>query len=218
MENEDQLQGDAALDQSHAVNEVEESKKVDTVKYDTYNRVFSKLKKTEEALRERETALRDYQEREMIAKGEYEELNKSLKERLSQAQSELEEQQSLFAEERFRTALNKAAQQEGVRPEAIDDVWLNVRDNYFDKVELKDDLSFDSDQIKELLGGFRNQKPHWFNAGGGKVNDLSPKPEFKGQMSVDEYFKSLSTTEQARLAIMSPEALKAHLNSVGIKI
>mgnify|MGYP001449892809 CR=1 FL=1 len=218
MTNDERPQGDAGLDESNAEVQKEETNATrDSVQYDTYSRVLSKLKKTEAMLREKQDLIAQAEERELLEKGRWEDAYNKEKERTQSLQNKLGDLEANVLEERFKSTLDRAAREEGIRPEAVDDVWLNLRENHFDKVELNDNMQFDYHQMKALLGDFRENKPHWFGQKRGSVNDMTPQGEYNnGQMTAQEYLAKASRDERMMIAMLPPQKLEEYLRSKGV--
>ena len=226
MTDETNLQGDASQSESNAetLNKEEtrmESPKPpsneDMVKWETYSRVMGKLKQREAEKAQMETELRSFKEQELLAKGSLEDALDLYKKKAETLQKELEDQQSIFAEKQFQLALNEAAVKEGVRPEAVHDVWLNLRDNYYEKVDLTDELNFDKTQIRGLISEFRETRPHWFSSGRQMVNDITPTEPTREVQNWNQHLASLSTQEKERLAVMNETQLAEYLAKKGIQ-
>ena len=218
MTNDERPQGDAGLNESDAEVQKEETNATrDSVQYDTYSRVLSKLKKTEAMLREKQDLIAQAEERELLEKGRWEDAYNKEKERTQSLQNKLGDLEANVLEERFKSTLDRAAREEGIRPEAVDDVWLNLRENHFDKVELNDNMQFDYHQMKALLGDFRENKPHWFGQKRGSVNDMTPQGEYNnGQMTAQEYLAKASRDERMMIAMLPPQKLEEYLRSKGV--
>ena len=218
MTNDERPQGDAGLNESDAEVQKEETNATrDSVQYDTYSRVLSKLKKTEAMLREKQDLIAQAEERELLEKGRWEDAYNKEKERTQSLQNKLGDLEANVLEERFKSTLDRAAREEGIRPEAVDDVWLNLRENHFDKVELNDNMQFDYHQMKALLGDFRENKPHWFGQKRGSVNDMTPQGEYNnGQLTAQEYLAKAGRDEKMMIAMLPPQKLEEYLRSKGV--
>ena len=218
MTNDERPQGDAGLNESNAEVQKEElASTKDSVQYDTYSRVLSKLKKTEAMLREKQDLIAQAEERELLEKGRWEDAYNKEKERTQSLEGKLGDLEANVLEERFKSTLDRAAREEGIRPEAVDDVWLNLRENHFDKVELNDNMQFDYQQMKALLGDFRENKPHWFGQKRGSVNDMTPQGEYNnGQLTAQEYLAKASRDEKMMIAMLPPQKLEEYLRSKGV--
>lgn len=124
MTNDERPQGDAGLNESNAEVQNEElASRKDSVQYDTYSRVLTKLKKTEAMLREKQDLIAQAEERELLEKGRWEDAYNKEKERTQSLESKLGDLEANILEERFKSTLDRAAREEGIRPEAVDDVW-----------------------------------------------------------------------------------------------
>lgn len=226
MSEETNLQGDATQSESNAATLNQEETRMespkpssndDMVKWETYSRVMGKLKQREAEKAQMEDELRSFKEQELLAKGSLEDALDLYKKKAATLQKELEDQQSIFAEKQFQLALNEAAVKEGVRPEAVHDVWLNLRDNYYERVDLGDDLNFDKTQIRGLISDFRETRPHWFASGRQAVNDVTPMEPKKDTLSWSQHLASLTPQEKERLAVMSETQLAEYLAKKGIQ-
>ena len=218
MTNDERPQGDAGLNESNAEVQNEElASRKDSVQYDTYSRVLTKLKKTEAMLREKQDLIAQAEERELLEKGRWEDAYNKEKERTQSLESKLGDLEANILEERFKSTLDRAAREEGIRPEAVDDVWLNLRENHFDRVDLDESMNFDYGQMKALLGDFRQNKPHWFGQKRGSVNDMTPQGEYtKGELTAQEYLAKASQDERLQLGLLSPQKLEEYLRSKGV--
>lgn len=192
------------------------AKSEDVVKWETYSRVMGKLKQREAEKSQMENELRQFKEQELLAKGSLEDALDLYKSKAETLQKELTEQQSVFAEKQFQLALNEAAGKEGVRAEAVNDLWLNLRDSYYERVDLADDLSFDKTQIRNIIGEFRENKPHWFHSGRTTVNDVTPQEVRSESQTWHQHLASLTKQEKEKLAVMGETQLAEYLASRGI--
>jgi hypothetical protein len=134
----------------------------DTVAYETYRKAVSEAKKAKE-----EAALlrgeKEAQHQSALAEqGKWKEMAEQLQKDLKGKDEDLKKRESIFVQQNLKQTVHRFAKELGAIDQAVEEVFeIAKAKGLFNSIEVKDDYSVNTDQVKEALGELSKKSP-WF--------------------------------------------------------
>lgn len=147
----------------------ENLKAEDMVRFETYKKTLSAEKKAKERLKEVEGKLSAYEQADLESKGKQTELINSLRTQLAEKDKKVNDMLSNFA---FQS-LNKAVESEAAIQGCID-VELALKLVDINAIEIKDDFTVNTDDVKRAISDIKSRKGHLFKSQVVGVKDSTP--------------------------------------------
>lgn len=141
----------------------------DKVAFTTYSKVLSEKKKRDAEVAELKAQLDSISQKEMEAQGKFKEMNDQLKKQVAEKDSKLKNMFQEFGTKTLKGSFQAEAKGAGcVDPDAL----YKLVD--LSTVEIGDDFSFNSDQLKGLISESQKSRPYLFKKDVVNHKDATP--------------------------------------------
>jgi chromosome segregation ATPase len=151
----------------------EAEKPNDIARLEQKNReLLAEKKKIAEKAAEHEARLKAIEQEKLESQGKYQDINKTLKEQLSQEKASKEEIKKAFARKTLTSVVQSKARELGAEyPDAV----LKLMDkSQIELIGIDDDFNVDSDSVTMALEDLKKTYPSLFRSGSVKVKDVTP--------------------------------------------
>lgn len=177
----------------------EPEKKEDVVKYETYKKVLAEKKSRDERLSQMETKLKAYEQRDLEHKGNYEEVVTSLREQVSDLQTQVKSRDEAYVMSKVESAIKTKALEAGcVNPDKLMRLLDNER---IRSLEVNDKYEVSAQDVDYLITEAAKDNDFLFKKSKANVVDGSPvdKPYQAAEKSVDKMSQNELEDEIRRL-------------------
>ena len=165
--------------------------------YDTYKRTVGEAKKYKSQVQEMQERLKTYEEREMEAKGQHQDLIQALRDENAKLKSGIRERDEVYTWSKRREALTSAAYQLGCsKPEHL----LKLMDvEKLNEIEVKEDFTPVMDDIHRVVEEYKTNPDYGylFKQPSPKVETVNPMSKIEKEGPVD--FDSLPLSEKIKM-------------------